>query len=80
MREPHFMENEFQYSGNRFAWMRNGLSQTEWDPTADLAYYMRIKGDGRQLSRIARLMAISKSGTQPERGLPRQAKLAAAQS
>ncbi|KAF4467927.1 sterigmatocystin biosynthesis monooxygenase stcW [Fusarium albosuccineum] len=78
IREPRFEDYEFEYSGNRFAWMGNGLSQTEWDPTADLAYYIRTSDDGRQLSRRARLKSISKSGTQPERELHRQAKLSTA--
>ncbi|KAF4953937.1 hypothetical protein FSARC_12293 [Fusarium sarcochroum] len=78
MREPRFEDWEFEYSGNRFAWLGNGLSQTEWDPTADLAYYIRTEDDGRQLSKRERLKAISKSGTQPERVLHRQAKLATA--
>ncbi|KAF5019100.1 hypothetical protein F66182_8896 [Fusarium sp. NRRL 66182] len=75
IREPRFEDYEFEYTGNRFAWMGNGLSQTEWDPTSDLAYYIRTHDDGKQLSTRARIKAISKSGTQPERGLHRQAKL-----
>jgi hypothetical protein len=78
MREPRFEDYEFEYSGNRFAWMGNGLSQTEWDPTADLAYYIRTSDDGRHLSRRARQKLVSKSGTQPERELHRQAKLSTA--
>ncbi|KAF4953298.1 hypothetical protein FGADI_6064 [Fusarium gaditjirri] len=77
MREPRFEDYDFEYSGNRFAWLGNGLSQTEWDPTADLAYYVRNEDDGRHLSRGARTKAISKSGSQPPRELHRQAKLAA---
>ncbi|RKL50882.1 hypothetical protein BFJ72_g335 [Fusarium proliferatum] len=77
MREPRFEDYDFEYSGNRFAWLGNGLSQTEWDPTADLAYYVRDEDDGRHLSRGARTKVISKSGSQPPRELHRQAKLAA---
>uniref|UniRef100_A0A0B7K767 FAD/NAD(P)-binding domain-containing protein n=1 Tax=Bionectria ochroleuca TaxID=29856 RepID=A0A0B7K767_BIOOC len=75
LREPRFEDYEFQYSGNRFAWLGNGLSQTEWDDTADLAYYIRDHDDGKHLSRRARLKEISKSGTQPKRVLHRQEKL-----
>ncbi|RKL02209.1 putative sterigmatocystin biosynthesis monooxygenase stcW [Fusarium oxysporum] len=77
MREPRFEDYDFEYSGNRFAWLGNGLSQTEWDPTADLAYYVRNEDDGRHLSRSARTRVISKSGSQAPRELHRQAKLAA---
>ncbi|KAF5661752.1 monooxygenase [Fusarium heterosporum] len=76
IREPRFEDYDFGYSGNRFSWLGNGLSQTEWDPTADLAYYIRTEDDGRHLSRGARTKAISKSGSQPVRQLHRQAKLA----
>ncbi|KAF5561492.1 sterigmatocystin biosynthesis monooxygenase stcW [Fusarium napiforme] len=77
MREPRFEDYDFEYSGNRFAWLGNGLSQTEWDPTADLAYYVRDEDDGKHLSRGARTKVISKSGSQAPRELHRQAKLAA---
>lgn len=78
MREPRFEDFEFGYSGSRFAWFGNGVSQVEWDPTADLAYYIRNSDDGKHLSKAARLRELSKSGTQPERELHRQAKLAEA--
>ncbi|KAF4987751.1 hypothetical protein FGRMN_10175 [Fusarium graminum] len=76
IREPRFEDYDFGYSGNKFSWLGNGLSQTEWDPTADLAYYIRTEDDGRHLSRGARTKVISKSGSQPIRQLHRQAKLA----
>ncbi|KAH7009551.1 hypothetical protein EDB80DRAFT_891784 [Ilyonectria destructans] len=78
LREPRFEDYEFEYSGNRFSWLGDGLSQTEWDPTADLAYYIRSSDDGRHLSRGGRRQAISKSGTQPTRELHRQTKLSEA--
>ncbi|KAL6406554.1 hypothetical protein AUP68_09353 [Ilyonectria robusta] len=78
LREPRFEDYDFEYSGNRFSWLGDGLSQTEWDPTADLAYYIRSSDDGRHLSRGARRQAISKSGTQPTRELHRQTKLSTA--
>ncbi|KAM0552435.1 hypothetical protein ACHAPJ_007996 [Fusarium lateritium] len=78
MGELRFEDWDFEYSGNRFAWMGNGLSHTEWNPTADLAYYIRTEDDGTQLGRRERLKVISKSGTQPKRVLDRQAKFATA--
>lgn len=54
LREPRFEDYDFEYSGNRFSWLGDGLSQTEWDATADLAYYIRSSDDGKHLSRGAR--------------------------
>ena len=78
IREPRFEDFEFEYSGNRFAWMGDGVSQTEWDPTADLAYYIRNHDDGKHLSRAARRREYTKSGSQPARELHRQARLSQA--
>ena len=75
LREPRFEDYDFEYSGSRFAWLGDGVSQAEWDATADLAYYVRNSDDGRHLSRGARRREMTKSGTQPERELHRQAKL-----
>ena len=77
LREPRFEDYDFEYSGGggRFGWLGDGISQTEWDATADLAYYIRDKDDGRHLSRGARRREVTKSGTQPPRELHRQAKL-----
>ena len=76
--EPRFEDYDFEYSGNRFAWMGDGVSQTEWDPTADLAYYIRNEDDGRQLSRGARRREMTKSGSLPPRDLHRQTRLTSA--
>ncbi|KAJ0413944.1 hypothetical protein BJY00DRAFT_305957 [Aspergillus carlsbadensis] len=54
---------EVEYSGNRFAWLGNGYSQTEIDETADWAYYIRDRDDGEYHSRNKRLMILNKSGT-----------------
>lgn len=78
VREPRFEDYDFAYSGNRFAWMGDGISQTEWDATADLAYYIRNRDDGKHLSRAARRRDLTKSGTLPARQLHRQAKLSTA--
>ncbi|KAI1379370.1 monooxygenase [Hypoxylon crocopeplum] len=45
MREPRAEDWEFKYKGNRFAWLGGGVSQTEWDPTTDLGYYIRETDD-----------------------------------
>ncbi|KAF2971586.1 hypothetical protein GQX73_g1922 [Xylaria multiplex] len=76
MREPRWDDWEFKYTGNRFSWMGNGISQTEWDPTADLAYYIRQNDSGPWDSRWKRTMELNKSGSMPPRQLHRQAKLA----
>ena len=51
---------DIAYNGNRFAWLGNGYSQTEKDPTADPAYYIREYDDGPLLSRGGRRMALTK--------------------
>ncbi|KAI1305542.1 FAD/NAD(P)-binding domain-containing protein [Xylaria venustula] len=75
IREPRWDDWDIQYRGNRFAWMGNGVSQTEWDPTADMGYYIREHDDGPHLSRNARNLATAKTGSQPARELHRSAKL-----
>ncbi|MCJ1385611.1 hypothetical protein MMC17_008734 [Xylographa soralifera] len=42
------------YVGNRFAWLGNGFSRTEVDPTSDRSYYIRNHDDGLYLSREKR--------------------------
>ncbi|CAI6334554.1 unnamed protein product [Periconia digitata] len=63
MMEVRLDDWDVQYSGNRFAWLGNGYSQTELDPTADWAYYIREKDDDAPLSRRRKLQLINKSGT-----------------
>ncbi|KAL4879757.1 monooxygenase [Aspergillus karnatakaensis] len=77
IREPRGDDWEIEYEGNRFSWLGNGVSQTEWDPTADLAYYIRQRDDGVAGSRRKRTLEIARTGSQPVRQLHRQAKLAA---
>jgi hypothetical protein len=69
IREPRFEDWEFEYAGNRFAWLGTGLSQVEWDATADLGYYIRDADDSAPASRRARNLAIGKSGSLPPRVL-----------
>lgn len=76
IREPRWDDWEVQYSGNRFSWLGNGISQTEWDPTADLGYYIRQSDDDVWHSRWKRNGFLGKSGSLPPRELHRQAKLA----
>jgi hypothetical protein len=76
MREPRADDWDIVYTGNRFSWLGNGISQTEWDPTSDLGYYIRDIDDGSWASRWRKTEEMSRSGTQPERELHRQPKLA----
>ncbi|RYP04288.1 hypothetical protein DL764_004551 [Monosporascus ibericus] len=54
MREVRSGDREFSYKGNRFAWLSDGVSRAEWEPTADLAYYIRERDDRPHGSRGAR--------------------------
>ncbi|KAG8159088.1 hypothetical protein KVR01_010749 [Diaporthe batatas] len=78
MREVRWDDWEMKYTRNRFSFLGNGISQTEWDPTADLGYYIKQNDDeGWPNSRWKRCQAINKSGSMPPRQLHRQAKLSA---
>lgn len=63
MMEVRMDDWEVKYNGNRFAWLGNGRSQTELDPTADWAFYIREKDDDEPLSRGRKLQIINRSGT-----------------
>ncbi|KAL2848154.1 monooxygenase [Aspergillus pseudoustus] len=85
MREPRADDWEIRYAGNRFSWLGIGVSQTEWEPTADLAYYIRSGEDEGGSSpstfwgnRRRRALEVARKGSLPARALHRQAKLAAA--
>lgn len=54
---------DVKYTGNRFAWLGNGYSQTEVDSTADWAFYVRDRDDDEPISRLKKLQLINKSGT-----------------
>ena len=59
------------YTGNRFEWLGNGVSQTEFDASSDLGYYIRDHDDSSFASRRMRREVYSRSGTQPLRELHR---------
>ena len=61
--EPRYEDWSFKYSGNRFAYLGNGYSQTETDSTADWSYYIRNEDDSPYLSRGKQRKIVSKSGT-----------------
>lgn len=66
--EVRYDDWNISYKGNRFAWLGNGFSQTESDPTADWAYYIRDSDDGPYLSRGRKREMETKSGSgDPER-------------
>ena len=54
---------DVKYNGNRFAYLGNGYSQTELDPTADWGYYIREKDDDGPVSRKKKMQLLNKSGT-----------------
>ena len=61
--ELRYEDWSFKYSGNRFAYLGNGFSQTETDSTADWSYYLRNEDDSSYLSRGKQRKIVSKSGT-----------------
>ncbi|EXJ78167.1 cyclohexanone monooxygenase [Capronia epimyces CBS 606.96] len=63
IREARFDDYEIKYSGNRFAWMGNGSSQTELDATCDWSYYIRLKDDSPYASRRMQRQVLTKSGS-----------------
>lgn len=63
MDEVRLEDWKVEYEGNRFAWLGNGYSATEVDPTADWAYYIREEDDGEYMSRGKRRRVLNKSGT-----------------
>ncbi|KAF7509480.1 hypothetical protein GJ744_008043 [Endocarpon pusillum] len=69
LRELRADDWDIRYNGNRFAWLGNGISQTEFDATSDLAYYIRDRDDSPFASRRRRREVLSRSGTQPPREL-----------
>ena len=59
MAEVRFDDYDIVYEGNRFSWLGNGYSQTEVDPEADKAYYMRQYDNSPLLSRQNRRKALT---------------------
>jgi hypothetical protein len=68
MKETRYDDWDIKYSGNRFAFMGNGYSQTELDPTCDLGYYIRFEDDSPYASRQMRRKVLTKSGTKKVAG------------
>ncbi|KAJ3509197.1 hypothetical protein NLJ89_g5349 [Agrocybe chaxingu] len=66
--EPRYNDWDFKYTGNRFAFLGNGFSQTEKDLTADWAYYIRNQDDSPYLSRGKRRRVVTSSGTIDRKG------------
>ena len=60
---------EIRYWGNRFAFLGNGLSQAEFDPSCDLGYYIKERDESPWASRRKRRELLTRSGTQTEREL-----------
>ncbi len=64
VREPRYEDWNFSYAGgNRFAYLGNGLSQTEVDRTADWSYYLRDVDDSPFIGRAKQRRVITRSGT-----------------
>ncbi|RDW65995.1 hypothetical protein BP6252_09630 [Coleophoma cylindrospora] len=69
LQEPRLQDWEVRYSGNRFAFLGNGYSQTELDPTADLGYYIREQDDGQFSSKSKKRQVLTKSGSKKSGGV-----------
>ena len=69
MKEFRADDWDIRYQGNRFAWLGNGFSQAEFDPTCDLGYVIRSEDDSSWASWATRRARERKSGTQPAREL-----------
>lgn len=69
IRELRADDWDIRYKGNRFAWLGNGFSQTEFDTTSDLAYYIKNHDDSLYASRSKRREVLTNSGSLPSRKL-----------
>ncbi|KAF2676844.1 monooxygenase [Lentithecium fluviatile CBS 122367] len=56
---------DFQYQGNRFGWLGNGVSQVESDPDCDPAFYVREKDDSEMIGKRNRRRILA-AGERPE--------------
>lgn len=63
LKQVRFEDWKFECEGNRFTYLGNGRSQTETNPEADLAYYIREEDDDLPLARNKLTKVINKSGT-----------------
>lgn len=48
---PRYDDFSVEYNGRRFAYLSNGFSQTEPNPSVDRAYHIRDRDDGSSLFR-----------------------------
>ncbi|KAF2676349.1 monooxygenase [Lentithecium fluviatile CBS 122367] len=69
MQEFRGQDWDVRYTGNRFSYLGNGISHAEFDPTSDLAYYLKEEDDMAPLTRRERMKVQFRSGSQPERML-----------
>lgn len=69
MREFRGSDWDVRYTGNRFAYLGNGVSHAEFDPTSDLGYYLKEEDEGEPLTRREVMREVFRSGSQPERML-----------
>lgn len=69
MRELRADDWEIRYRGNRFGFLGNGLSQAEFDPGCDLAFYVRGEDARPEGSRRCRRERVQRSGSQRTREL-----------
>ena len=69
IRELRADDWDIRYRENRFAFLGNGLSQAEFDPYCDLAYYITESDNSPWASRYKRREALTRSGTQRHREL-----------
>jgi hypothetical protein len=63
--DVRYEDYDIRYTGNRFAWLGNGLSQVETDPECDLAYYVRERDDSAYLGQRKKLQ-VATAGTRLE--------------
>lgn len=63
IKEVRYDDWEVKYKGNRFNYFGNGYSQTQVDPTADWAFYIRNQDDSPFLSKSKRRKVETGSGT-----------------
>ncbi|KAI1334530.1 hypothetical protein F5Y15DRAFT_420771 [Xylariaceae sp. FL0016] len=69
MKDLRMDDFDVKYSGNRYAWLGNGYSQTELDESADWAYYIRNHDDSPPASTAGRRKLLTKSGTVASRSI-----------
>lgn len=63
IRQVRFEDWKFEYEGNRFTYLGNSQSQTETNPDADHAFYIRDEDDDLPLARNKMTKIINKTGS-----------------